>query len=426
VNEALTKLKALGSPADLQIAGEKGLAPAHRPAVNSHIHLPPNFSAFTTVQQVVDLATTQKIGALGVSNYYDYEVYPDFMTLAAKHAIFPLLGLEIISLVDNLVQGNVKINDPGNPGKFYICGKGITRFAPMNAKASQLLGTIRKNDSTRMAAMVDRLAAIFDRHDIKTGLTEQSVIDRVAARNQVPRNRVYLQERHICQAFQERLFDLIPAEKRAAAMERLFGTPTKAKVDDFVAIQNEIRSHLMKAGKPAYVDETFVNFEQAYRLILELGGIPFYPTLADGAKPICGYEDPVEKLITNIKSAGVYCAELIPIRNSPEVLRQYVTAMRAAGIIVTAGTEHNTLELLPIEPTYLKGVPIPDDLKDIFWEGACVVAAHQFLTLHGEVGYVDSTGKLNSNFKTDQSRIEHFRRLGAAVIEKYFQKSGAK
>ena len=378
------------------------------------------------MQQVVDLATAQNIGALGVSNYYDYEVYADFMTLAAKHAIFPLLGLEIISLVDNLVRDNVKINDPGNPGKFYICGKGITRFAPMNAKASELLGTIRKNDSTRMAAMVDRLAAIFDRHDIKTGLTEQAVIDRVAARNQVPRNRVYLQERHICQAFQERLFDLVPPEKRAGAMERLFGTSTKSKIDDFVAIQNEIRSHLMKAGKPAYVDETFVNFEQAYRLILELGGIPFYPTLADGAKPICGYEDPVEKLITNIKFAGVHCAEFIPIRNSPEVLRQYVTAMRAANIVVTAGTEHNTLELLPIEPTCLKGVPIPDDLKDIFWEGACVVAAHQFLTLHGEAGYVDNTGKLNSNFKTDHLRIDHFRRLGAAVIEKYFQKSGAK
>jgi hypothetical protein len=426
VNQALTKLKALATPADLRIAAEKGLAPARRPLVNSHIHLPPNFSAFTTVQQVVDLATAQKIGALGVSNYYDFEVYADFMTLAAKHAIFPLLGLEIISLADNLVRENVKINDPGNPGKFYICGKGITRFAPMNTKASELLGTIRKNDSTRMAAMVNRLAAIFDRHDIKTGLTEQSVIDRVAARNQVPRNRVYLQERHICQAFQEKLFDLVLPEKRAAAMEHLFGTPTKSKIDDFIAIQNEIRSQLMKAGKPAYVDETFVNFEQAYQLILELGGIPFYPTLADGAKPICGYEDPVEKLITNIKSAGVYCAEFIPIRNSLEVLRQYVTAMRAANIVVTAGTEHNTLELLPIEPTCLKGVPIPEDLKDIFWEGACVVAAHQFLTLHGEVGYVDNAGKLNDNFKIDQSRIEHFCRLGAAVIEKYFQKSGAK
>lgn len=426
MNKALTDLRNLGTPADLRIAAEKGIFPAHRPLVNSHIHLPPNFSAFTTVQQAVDLAANQKIGALGVSNYYDYEVYTDFMTLAAKHAIFPLLGLEIISLVDELVRNGTKINDPGNPGKFYICGKGITRFAPMNPTATDLLNQIRKNDSTRMAAIVDRLAKIFDRNNIPTGLTESAVIDRVVARHHSSRNRVYLQERHVCQAFQERLFELVPTDKRAEKLQQLFNAPCKSNIEDAVAIQNELRSHLMKAGKPAYVDETFVTFEQAHRLILELGGIPFYPTLADGAKPLCGYEDPIEKLIASIKTAGVHCAEFIPIRNSPEVLRQYVTAMRAAGIVVTAGTEHNTLELLPIEPTCLKGVPIPDDLKEIFWEGACVVAAHQFLTLHGEVGYVDAAGKLNNAFTSDQKRIETFRRLGAAVIEKYFQNSGAK
>ena len=46
----------------------------------------------------------------------------------------------------------------------------------------------------------------------------------------------------------------------------------------------------MKAGKPAFVEETFVSFEEAHRLILELGGIPSYPTLADGASPICPFE----------------------------------------------------------------------------------------------------------------------------------------
>ena len=60
-------------------------------------------------------------------------------------------------------------------------------------------------------------------------------------------------------------------------------------------------------------------------------------------------------------------------------------AMRAAGLVVTAGTEHNTLDLLPIEPACLKAAPVPDEVKEIFWEGACVVAAHQFLTLHRRV-----------------------------------------
>jgi hypothetical protein len=45
---------------------------------NAHIHLPPNFSAFETVEQAVDLAAAQGVRVLGVSNYYDYAVYDDF------------------------------------------------------------------------------------------------------------------------------------------------------------------------------------------------------------------------------------------------------------------------------------------------------------------------------------------------------------
>ena len=33
----------------------------------------------------------------------------------------------------------------------------------------------------------------------------------------------------------------------------------------------------MKAGKPAFVTETFLRFDEARELILALGGIPCYP-----------------------------------------------------------------------------------------------------------------------------------------------------
>ncbi len=188
-------------------------------------------------------------------------------------------------------------------------------------------------------------------------------------------------------------------------------------------VQNEIRTHLMKAGKPAFVEESFVSFGQAQGLILELGGIPCYPTLADGAAPICGYEEPVEKLIGSLKAAGFRAAELIPIRNKPEVLTRYVRAFRQAGLVVTAGTEHNTLDLLPIEPTCLGGAPVPPDLKAVFWEGACVVAAHQFLAAHGRCGYVDARGAPNPEYASDEARIAAFSRLGAAVIQQYRTRS---
>jgi hypothetical protein len=230
-----------------------------------------------------------------------------------------------------------------------------------------------------------------------------------------------LQERHVCQAFQEAIFARVPSSERLEKLTRAFGltTPPKFGPDEAVKIQNEIRAQLMKAGKPAYAAETFVRFEEAYQLILELGGIPAYPTLADGTSPICLFEEPVEKLIAEIKARGFECAEFIPIRNKPEVLSRYVRAMRAAGLLVTAGTEHNTLDLIPIEPTCLNGAPVPDDLRDIFWEGACVVAAHQFLTLHGKCGFVNDQGKPNPNYADASTRIAAFKSLGESVIHRY-------
>jgi hypothetical protein len=231
----------------------------------------------------------------------------------------------------------------------------------------------------------------------------------------------YLQERHAAMAFQQAFFRLVPEGERAERLEALFGAPFKAGAGDEVTIQNEIRSHLMKAGKPAFVEETFVSFAQARELILELGGIPAYPTLADGADPICEYEEPVEKLLDNIRSLGVHAAEFIPIRNEPDVLSRYVKAMRASGLVISGGTEHNTLTLLPIEPACLRAQPVDDNVKEIFWEGACVIAAHQFLTLHGQCGYVDAQGGLNPAWDDTEQRIADLAALGAAVIQKYYE-----
>lgn len=399
---------------------QAGPKPVRR-RVNTHIHLPPNFSAFQTVQQAIDLSAAQKVEVLGVSNYYDYDVYGDFVDGARKAGIFPLFGLEIICLIDDLVKAGVKINDPGNPGKMYICGKGITRFAPFNAEGERLLGIIRSSDSQRMREVVTKLAEVFAERGLPLPLTESDVIEMVAKRHQCARQRIYLQERHVCQAFQEALFAKVPASQRLEKLTAVFGlsAPPKFGPEEAVKIQNEIRAQLMKAGKPAYVPETFVNFEQAYRLILELGGIPVYPTLADGTNPVCPYEQPVESLIDNIKKRGFVSAEFIPIRNTPEVLSEYVLAMRGAGLVITAGTEHNTLDLLPIEPTCVKGVPVPEAVKEVFWEGACVVAAHQFMTLHGKCGFVDGEGRPNPAYPDAESRIAAFRRLGESVIERY-------
>ncbi len=413
----LDTIKQVVQPSQIDALAAKGVGPKQRPAVNSHIHLPPNFSAFDTVEQAVMLAAEQNVQIVGLSNYYDYAVYEDFGAMARHKKIFPLFGLEIISMQQSLLEQGIRVNDPGNPGKTYICGKGITRFNAMTPRAKELIDTIRKNDAQRMTEMTRKLLDVFDRHNVKTGLDDAAIIARVARRHQCNPETVYLQERHLAQAFQEVLFEQIPMSERKTVLESILG-PVK-NGGDAVGVQGQIRSSLMKASKSCFAPEAFLTLAQAKELIGELGGIVCYPILADGAEPICEFENPVEKLIETLKAEAIGMVELVPIRNKPQVLRHYVTAIRNAGIAVVAGTEHNTLDVIPMEPACVGGVPVPEDLKDIFVEGAYVVAAHQYLTLNGKCGFVDSAGRPNPVYKDAQSRIAAFAKIGRAVVAKY-------
>jgi hypothetical protein len=153
----------------------------------------------------------------------------------------------------------------------------------------------------------------------------------------------------------------------------------------------------------------------AVRLVLEADGIPAYPTLADGASPICAFEDPPEELARRMLDLGLHAAELIPARNSPDVVDRYVRAFRSAGIVVAAGTEHNTLDQIPFNPACRGGMPLSAYARDAFLEGASVIVAHQHERSMGRPGFVEPDGRPGSGDR--EARIHHFAELGSAIID---------
>lgn len=348
-------------------------------AANAHVHLPPNFSAFAALEEAIEQADREGLRLLGASNYYDYSVYGPFVAQALDRSIYPLLGMELVLMDERLQREGLLVNDPGNPGKTYLCGKAVVGLGDPSPEASEVLDQIRERDGARMAEMADALDGEFVRHGAIDGYLDAARIRQVLAKRYgCDAAWVELQERHLALAYQEALFDSVPDPGgRAVVLARVLGRSAPKDVSDPVSVQNAIRSSLMKAGKPAYVEERFLSLDEGLDLIRRLGGEPCYPVIADGLEELSHFERAPHHLVEQLLGLGVRLAEFIPNRNSAECLERYVMPLREAGLVVTAGTEHNTTERLSLIPTCRNGEPIPQRVQEVFWEGACALAALQ-------------------------------------------------
>ena len=379
------------------------------PVVNTHVHVPPNFSAFASVEDVLAAAASEGAKAVGISNFFDQQVYSRFAERAAQAGVLALYGLEFITLIDDLAEAGVRINDPANPGRMYLCGKGIDPFKAKSDAAARIAVSIRRGNDERAARMVEQLTDWFSRCGLESGLTADAIAADVAAAAGVPVEWVSLQERHIARAYEQALSRLSLPE-RAAVLERAYGGPSRVDGDDAVALQGEIRSRLIKVGTPGFVAEVPLAFEDAYSYVLAMDGIPTYPTLADGVQPVCPFEASPSELAAELLARGIHAAELIPIRNTRACVDAYVKAFTQSGIIVMAGTEHNTADRIPLAVACTDG-PVSTGARQAFYEATCVVAAHQHLVASGRPGYVDATGS-----RTDAT-VAELAALGASLIE---------
>jgi hypothetical protein len=113
---------------------------------------------------------------------------------------------------------------------------------------------------------------------------------------------------------------------------------------------------------------------------------------------------------------GIECIELIPGRNDFTILKSFVEFFHNKGFIITFGTEHNTPEMIPLTVTTRCAIPLDESLKSIAWEGACVIAAHQYLRADGRQGYVLPNGTHSVKQKRDLIN------LGKLVIEYFLNK----
>lgn len=380
---------------------------------NLHVHLPPNFGSIQSVEDAIAHAKQEQIKVLGASNYYDHTIYTTFARAAVQAGIAPVFGIEVLTMDEGLQQAGVLTNDPKNPGKLYLCGKGLTRFDALDDQTRPIWQRIREGDSQRIHTMIAKINQIEMLRQRGIQLQYDAIAQAMADEKQVPVDTVFLQERHLAQALQQEIWQDLPEEERETWLRELYGIQGGIKVEHVVNVQNDLRTYLLKQGRVGYVEERFVSPEEAARLIQGLGGYVSYPTLADGAPSVSAFEGPPEVLVEHLLQREIPAAEFIPTRNELETLTAYIKTLRAAGIAIAAGTEHNDATWLPLRPHCQGNTALTRELLDIFWEGACVAVAHQYLQAQGENGF-----RFLPDAAARQAQIEEMAAIGAAVIEK--------
>ena len=320
--------------------------------VNAHLHTPYSFSAFTDVEQALDMAAAEGVKIVGINDFYSTDGYREWNDGCAKRGLTPLFGIEFIALNAEDQAAGLRVNDPNNPGRTYISGKGLSYPVVLSGEPLRQLQAVRAESNAQVEKMCAKLNEwlkaegkdiTLDFNEIRSTLTKGLV-----------------RERHLAKALRMALY---PDDENPAKTE------------------NELRSKLLKSGGAAFVPEdskAFLPTETVQHIIEAAGGIPTYPFLADDAKGnFTDFEGDLQKAADTLKKRGFRSVEFITTRNTTAVLEQYAGYLEDEGFIVTFGSEHNTPAMEPIKLRTRDAAELSPKLKAINYRGACAIIEHQ-------------------------------------------------
>ncbi len=358
--------------------------------VNAHLHTPYSFSAFSSIAQALDMAEKEEVKIVGINDFYTTDGYNEWAKECAKRQLVPLFNIEFISLQQGDQEAGIRVNDPQNPGRTYLSGKGLRHPIQLEQPYLSQLETVREESNWHVARMCEKINQLLSK--IEAGFSlDYSEIAKMFTKGIV-------RERHLAKALRIKVYEHFHTEKAINDfLTGLFsGKAVRSIITDHAAIENEIRANLLKVGGAAFVPENpkaFLPMETVRQIILHSGGLPTYPFLADDVKGgFTDFERNKEKAADTLKQRGIFSVEFITTRNSMEVLEEYAGYFHEQGFVVTFGSEHNTPAMEPITLSARNNTPLSDRLMEINYLGACVIVAHQQLEKQVLQGYVNKNG----------------------------------
>jgi hypothetical protein len=383
-----------------QLCAQLGPRP-HR-GTNCHIHTSESFSVFRSPTEAVWQAAREGLAVLGINDHYTIAGHEEFRRACDMAGIAATFSLEAVAMDRDAEADGLLLNDPDNPGRVYLCGKGVTRNPPDSSTEMRNLARMRAALERRNREMTEKVDALFKDRLHADGPTWESV------RGLTPRGNAT--ERHVAWATLERLREWAAAQgvSLSEALSICCGAAPRAGADD-AALQIFLRAKLLKAGAPCFVresEEAFVSVEELRRIFLAFGSIPTYPVLGN---PVTSGERDIEALLHRLEATGFYTIEVIPHRNTRQRLSEIVSTARRRWWPVFNGTEHNT----PEARSLLDPFALDPEFEPWFRESAALLLGHQRLVAQGEGGYVDLEGR--PTMADPRARFERFSQAGGSL-----------
>ncbi|MFC1735901.1 PHP domain-containing protein [Candidatus Hydrogenedentota bacterium] len=352
--------------------------------INSHIHTNHSWSLFKSPSEAVWCAYRLGIHYYCISDHFNMNGYPEFVTACETVDIHALTGMEAVVIDAKTQESGELWNDPSNAGRIYFCMIG-TRREVTDPDIAIRWNCLRAKLVERVKAMLELYNKAVEERDLGDyALTMEQIVGLGQPDGTIT-------ERHMAELMWNKL-STESDDDTVAWLRKMDFDPDESKVKDPVYMQNLLRG-IFKQGGLAFVAEDpsiYFSLEQAVELAEDIGAIACYPILI---KPVTSIEEDLDALAESLWSRRIYAIQLIESRTDVETMERVLHKFHDRGFLVSVGTEHNTPDPeLPLVTPEKVGHP---EVNPLLVESAKITMLHQSRAIGN--GYVETLSKAGDN-----------------------------
>ena len=220
----------------------KGINRTENGWINLHVHTNESFSAFRSPAEAVWHASNQNIEYFGINDHYTIDGHDEFRSACKIMKLKAAFSVEAIAMDKEKHEKKRRFNDPDNPGRIYIIGKGVSCDLENGSREQSVLLTMRESIRNRNKRIAEKLNRYAEDKGYSLNFSYSDV------KSLTPRDNTT--ERHVVQAFCEKINSRY---KKTDIQHDIYQKLLNCEIDentltDSSELQTLVRAKLIKTG----------------------------------------------------------------------------------------------------------------------------------------------------------------------------------